>query len=80
MEPERSVPTHQTHPSTQCTLLVLGQQLVAAGNSGRVHLYDVHESLHSPKASEWDDLANTLTELKLVAGEGELSNTASSIF
>jgi len=46
-----------------------GQQLVVGGNSGRVHLYDVNESLYSPKSSEWDELAATLAELKLVASE-----------
>ena len=39
------------------------------GNSGRVHLYDVSESLYSPKSSEWDELAATLAELKLAASE-----------
>ncbi|KAI1717234.1 cytoplasmic dynein 1 intermediate chain 2 domain-containing protein [Ditylenchus destructor] len=55
-----------------------GQQLTVSDDGGRVFLYAVHESLYNVRTSEWDDFAETLTELKL-ASSGEFYSASNTI-
>ncbi|KAI1724810.1 cytoplasmic dynein 1 intermediate chain 2 [Ditylenchus destructor] len=55
-----------------------GQQLTVSDDGGHVFLYDVHESLYNVRPSEWEDFADTLTELKL-ASSGEVFSASSTI-
>ncbi|KAH7724191.1 cytoplasmic dynein intermediate chain 1 [Aphelenchoides avenae] len=51
----------------------LGQQLVAADHKGKVSLFDVHESLWNVRPNEWEQLAETLKDVKLASTTEEAS-------
>uniref|UniRef100_A0A914UR22 Cytoplasmic dynein 1 intermediate chain 2 n=1 Tax=Plectus sambesii TaxID=2011161 RepID=A0A914UR22_9BILA len=51
-----------------------GQQLVVGDNSGKVWLYDVHESLANPRQDEWTRLTRTLNDIRQAAKETEELN------